>query len=174
MNHQKWQSDYWRQWLRINTLENPSQFFIISSLLIHFSILLQIKLLTVFYIFTYPLYHFSTSTHLIIISQYLNTSFTSYCKSQFQDINNMDKIKRDQSQVLAFTGPTNSQDLLVDLCAMRIEIMSMYQEMRGIPCVSTIPASINNHLISVALLTVLSILAIGLNCYTIWVEGFNL
>lgn len=75
---------------------------------------------------TYLLYR-ATSTHinLNIISQYLNTLFTGYREPYVKDINDMDEVEGNQGQVQALVL-TSNQDLLIDLQAMRNEIISMY------------------------------------------------
>ena len=48
------------------------------------------------------------------MSQNSNTSFTSYHEPIVKDIDNIDRVERDQSQVQALV-PTNTQDPLTNL-----------------------------------------------------------
>ena len=72
--------------------------------------------------------------------QLLNISFTSYYEPYIEDINDIDRVEKEQGQVLM---SINNQDLLTDLCQIRNEIITIYQKLYGINSISTNPVSIN-------------------------------
>lgn len=85
----------------------------------------------------------------------------------------MNGLEKDQGQVQA-PVLTNTQDLFIDFCQMRDEIMAIYQEMYGTLFVNTNLALINVHPLQALLPTIPSIPPTGLNRYIIEAESFKL
>lgn len=65
---------------------------------IFFTTLLQLFMNCYIHVYL-PIILFPTSTYIKVISQHSNTSFTNYCESVIEDIDDIDGVERDQSQV---------------------------------------------------------------------------